>query len=230
MPIGVDNFFDIRSKHYYFVDKTDFIRQLIDGHSAVTLITRPRRFGKTLTLSMLEYFFSIEKEVQSRHLFDGLAIDRARADYMAQRGQYPVIFMSFKGMQQDTWPGMFQSFRLWIQREFNKYEFLLQGNLLNEVEKNAFHRIVWQQATPEEYQLSLLNLSEYLFRYYRVKPIILIDEYDTPLQTAYSHGFYDQAIAYFRTFFNNTLKGNEFLNFAILTGSCVLLRRASLVV
>ena len=218
MPIGVDNFFDIRSKHYYFVDKTDFIRQLIDGHSAVTLITRPRRFGKTLTLSMLEYFFSIEKEVQSRHLFDGLAIDRAGADYMAQRGQYPVIFMSFKGMQQDTWPGMFQSFRLWIQREFNKYEFLLQGNLLNEVEKNAFHRIVWQQATPEEYQLSLLNLSEYLFRYYRVKPIILIDEYDTPLQTAYSHGFYDQAIAYFRTFFNNTLKGNEFLNFAILTG------------
>lgn len=110
---------------------------------------------------------------------------------MAQRGQYPVIFMSFKGMQQDTWPGMFQSFRLWIQREFNKHEFLLQGNLLNEVEKNAFHRIVWQQATPEEYQLSLLNLSEYLFRYYRVKPIILIDEYDTPLQTAYSHGFYD---------------------------------------
>lgn len=123
--------------------KTDFIRQLIDGHSAVTLITRPRRFGKTLTLSMLEYFFSIEKEAQSRHLFDGLAIEKAGAAYMAHRGQYPVIFMSFKGMQQDTWQGMFQSFRLWIQREFNKHEFLLQGSLLNEVEKNAFHRVIW---------------------------------------------------------------------------------------
>ena len=87
------------------------------------------------------------------------------------------------------------------------------------MEKNAFHRIVWQQATPEEYQLSLLNLSEYLFRYYRVKPIILIDEYDTPLQTAYSHGFYDQAIAYFRTIFLIIpLKGNEFFEFCYLNG------------
>lgn len=109
MPIGVDNFFDIRSKHYYFVDKTNFIRQLIDGHSAVTLITRPRRFGKTLTLSMLEYFFSIEKEAQSRHLFDGLAIDRDRADYMAHRGQYPVLFLSLKDLKDLTWPQMLQS-------------------------------------------------------------------------------------------------------------------------
>ena len=106
MPIGVDNFFDIRSKHYYFVDKTDFIRQLIDGHSAVTLITWPRRFGKTLTLSMLEYFFSIEKEAQSRHLFDGLAIEGAGAAYMAHRGQYPVLFLSLKDFSCRSWPDM----------------------------------------------------------------------------------------------------------------------------
>lgn len=118
MPIGVDNFFDIQSKHYYFVDKTDFIRQLIDGHSAVTLITRPRRFGKTLTLSMLEYFFSIEKEVQSRHLFEGLAIDRAGADYMAQRGQYPVLFLSLKDLKDLTCPQMLQSLSSWISYWF----------------------------------------------------------------------------------------------------------------
>lgn len=113
MPIGVDNFWDIRSKHYYFVDKTDFIRQLIDGHSAVTLITRPRRFGKTLTLSMLEYFFSSEKEVQSRHLFDGLAIDRAGTDYMAHRGQYPVLFLSLK----DWKFRIFTALKSWIRCE-----------------------------------------------------------------------------------------------------------------
>lgn len=118
MPIGVDNFFDIRSKHYYFVDKTDFIRQLIDGHSAVTLFTRPRRFGKTLTLSMLEYFFSIEKEVQSRHLFEGLAIDRAGADYMVQRGQYPVLFLSLKDLKDLTCPQMLQSLSSWISYWF----------------------------------------------------------------------------------------------------------------
>ena len=99
MPIGVDNFFDMRSKHYYFVDKTDFIRQLIDGHSAVTLITRPRRFGKTLTLSMLEYFFSIEKEVQSRHLFDGLAIDRAGADYIGPSRTVSGIVLVLEGFE-----------------------------------------------------------------------------------------------------------------------------------
>ena len=138
MPIGVDNFFDIRSKHYYFVDKTDFIRQLIDGHSAVTLITRPRRFGKTLTLSMLEYFFSIEKEAQSRHLFDGLAIDRAGADYMAQRGQYPVLFLSLKDLKDLTWPQMLQSLSSWISYWFIDHDYLGIAHLSIQTCADAF--------------------------------------------------------------------------------------------
>ena len=103
MPIGIDDFGKIRNKDFYFVDKTAFIRQLIDSPREVTLITRPRRFGKTLTMSMLEYFFSIEKESQSRHLFDHLAIEQAGPEYMAQRGQYPVIFLTLKDIQNPSW-------------------------------------------------------------------------------------------------------------------------------
>ena len=118
MPIGIDDFQKIRDEHYYFVDKTDFIRQLIDEHSAVTLITRPRRFGKTLTMSMLEWFFSIEKEAQSRHLFDGLAVEQAGAEYMAHRGQYPVLFLSLKDFSCRSWPDMLEMWAEYLQALF----------------------------------------------------------------------------------------------------------------
>ena len=217
MPIGVDDFKEVR-ENYYFVDKTHFIQSLIDGHSKVTLLTRPRRFGKTLTMSMLDYFFSLERESESLHLFDGLQIARAGVDYMKHRGQYPVLFMTFKGIQNDTWDLAFNAFQLVIQKEFQQHRYLLDSPELAPEEKQLYSRFLDNTATLAEYQISLLYLCEYLYRYYKIRPIILIDEYDAPIQNAYNHGFYDTAISYFRTFYNNTLKGNEFLNFAILTG------------
>ncbi len=217
MPIGVDDFKEIREK-YYFVDKTDFIRQLIDEHSKVTLITRPRRFGKTLIMSMLDYFFSMARKEESYHLFQGLAIDQAGTKYMNHRGAFPVIFITLKGVQNDTWISMYKSFRLFIQREFQKHDYVLQGKVLKPSEKEFYQRIINLEADEEEYQVSLLNLSAYLYRYAGVKPIILIDEYDAPIQCAYEHGFYDKAVLYFKSWFNNTLKSNESMNFAVLTG------------
>lgn len=217
MPIGVDDFKEVREK-YYLVDKTDFIRQLIDVHSKVTLITRPRRFGKTLTMSMLEYFFSIDRKKDSQTLFQGLAIEKAGLDYMKHQNKFPVIFMTLKGVQNDTWIGTYKSFRLFVQKEFQKHDYVLQGNSLKPSEKNFYQRIMNLTADEEEYQVSLLNLSAYLYRYFGIKPIILIDEYDAPIQCAYEYGFYDTAISYFKSWFNNTLKSNESLNFAVLTG------------
>ena len=203
MPIGVDDFKDVR-ENYYFVDKTHFIQSLINGHSKVTLLTRPRRFGKTLTLSMLDYFFSLERKEESAHLFDGLQIEKAGPDYMKHHGQYPVLFMTLKGIQNDTWDLAFSSFRLIIQKEFQKHRYILEGSHLVPEEKDLYRRFLTTTASPAEYQISLLYLCEYLYRYYQVRPIILIDEYDVPIQNAYNHDFYDTAISYFRTFFNNT--------------------------
>ena len=217
MPVGVDDFKKLREQ-YYFVDKTDFIRQLIDAHSDVTLITRPRRFGKTLIMSMLDYFFSMARKEGSYHLFQGLAIDQAGTKYMKYRGAFPVIFITLKGVQNDTWISMYKSFRLFIQREFQKHDYVLQGKVLKPSEKEFYQRIINLEADEEEYQVSLLNLSAYLYRYAGVKPIILIDEYDAPIQCAYEHGFYDKAVLYFKSWFNNTLKSNEYMNFAVLTG------------
>ena len=217
MPIGIDDFKEVR-EHYYFIDKTNFIQSLIDGHSKVTLLTRPRRFGKTLTMSMLDYFFSLERKQESLHLFDDLQISQCGTDYLKHRGQYPVLFMTFKGIQNDTWDLAFNAFQLVIQKEFQKHRYLLDSPELAPEEKQLYIRFLDNTATLAEYQISLLYLCEYLYRYYKIRPIILIDEYDAPIQNAYTHGFYDTTISYFRTFYNNTLKGNEFLNFAILTG------------
>lgn len=217
MPIGVDDFKEVR-ENYYFVDKSRFIQSLIDGHSKVTLLTRPRRFGKTLTLSMLDYFFSLERKEESRHLFDGLAIAAAGDAYMKYRGHFPVLFMTFKGIQNATWDLTFNAFRLVIQKEFQKHRYLLDSPQLAPEEKALYTRFLDNTASAAEYQISLLYLCEYLYRYYKIRPIVLIDEYDVPIQNAYNHGFYETAISYFRTFYNNTLKGNEFLDFALLTG------------
>lgn len=218
MPIGVDNFFDIRSKHYYFVDKTDFIRQLIDGHSAVTLITRPRRFGKTLTLSMLEYFFSIEKEAHSRHLFDGLAIERAGAAYMAHRGQYPVLFLSLKDLKDLTWPQMLQSLSSWISYWFIDHEYLAESPAVNPDLRRRFLALKQQGAGQNEMQLALALLVKMMHQHFGKPVILLLDEYDAPIQQAWEHGFYTECIAFMKQFLGSVLKGNRDLDFAVLTG------------
>ena len=217
MPVGIDDFQKVR-EGYYFVDKTDFIKDLIDSHGEVTLLTRPRRFGKTLTMSMLDWFFSAEKEEESRELFQGLHIASAGAEYMNHRGQYPVIFLTLKGVQNDAWKSLYDSFCLLMQSEYERHDYLLDSGLLKTSERAYYRRILDLTGSEADYQVSLLYLSHYLRRKHDRPTIILIDEYDAPIQCAYNHGFYDKAISYFRIWFNNALKSNTSLSFAVLTG------------
>ena len=151
--------------------------------------------------------------------FDGLAINRKEnSSYKEKQNTYPVIFLTLKGVQNDNWKMLYGAFTLLITKEYNKHRYLLGKNILTETEKSYYHRILNGSATPEEYQVSIQYLSESLEKYYNEKVIILIDEYDAPLQYAYDHGFYDTAISYFKTWFNNMLKENTALEFAVLTG------------
>ena len=217
MPIGVDDFKELR-ENYYFIDKTDFIRQLIDDHSKVTLITRPRRFGKTLTMSMLEYFFSIDKKEESKDLFHGLAVEKAGLSYMKHRGVYPVIFISLKDGQSPSWEQMLNFFRLFLRRLYLQYAYLMKADTLDDCMKEDYYRIVNRQADQTEMAFALTRLMEMIQAYYGQPVILLLDEYDAPIQYAWDHGYYDQCIGFMRQFLSSALKTNRALNFAVLTG------------
>ncbi|WP_337514807.1 AAA family ATPase, partial [Dialister succinatiphilus] len=186
-----------------------------------TLITRPRRFGKTLTMSMLEWFFSIEKEAQSRHLFDGLAVEQAGAEYMAHRGQYPVIFLSLKDIKNPAWPSwerMLSFLRLFLAKFYNKYRYIRKEADNNDIQAVVFDHIVQGKATEDELVLSLSNLMDMMQQYYGKKVILLIDEYDAPIQQAWESGYYTGCIGFMRQFLSSALKTNDTLDFAVLTG------------
>lgn len=217
MPIGVDDFKELR-ENYYFIDKTDFIRQLIDDHSKVTFITRPRRFGKTLTMSMLEYFFSIDKKEESKDLFHGLAVEKAGVSYMKHRGIYPVIFISLKDGQSPSWEQMLNFFSLFLRRLYLQYAYLMKADTLDECMKEDYHRIVNRQADQTEMAFALTRLMEMIQAYYGQPVILLLDEYDAPIQYAWDQGYYDQCIGFMRQFLSSALKTNRALDFAVLTG------------
>lgn len=217
MPIGIDDFGTLRAG-YYFVDKTDFIRQLIDEHSAVTLLTRPRRFGKTLTMSMLDYFFSLQREQESRSLFDGLAVERAGQKYMQERGQYPVIFVSLKDLKDITWEKMLDSFRSWISNWFISCAYLEESPRVDEDLKARFTALKQRKADISEMQMFFAIWMEMLRQHHGKKVILLIDEYDAPIQQAWENGFYKECISFMKQMLGSVLKGNENLEFAVMTG------------
>lgn len=169
-------------------------------------------------MSMLDYFFSIEKKEDSKHLFSGLAISRTGESYMAHQGAYPVIFLTLKGLQHSSWTDMYGTFVFTIQKEYLKHAAVWEAPIFQDEEKAYIQRIINGTAKPFEYQLSIVQLTEFLERYFQQKPIVLIDEYDTPIQSAYTHGFYDRAMSFFRNWFNTTLKDNPHLQLAVLTG------------
>ena len=217
MPVGISDFKEAR-EGYYVVDKTQFICKLIDTHKKVTLFTRPRRFGKTLTMSMLEYFFSIDRKEDSIQLFSGLAIANAGSAYLKHQGQYPVIFTTLKDFYNPTWESMYQSIRLLTQDIYTPFSYLLDSHKLLPAEKDFVQRMIDGTAVTEEYQVGLKRLSMLLYKHYGIQPIILIDEYDAPLQNAYNEGFYDEALLFWKGWFNGALKDNRALRFAVLTG------------
>lgn len=214
VSIGYQEFDDIINNNLFYIDKTYFIKEWWEGRDRVTLITRPRRFGKTLTMSMLEQFFSVE--YAGSHLFEGLYIWKDE-NFRKIQGTYPVIPLSFSNIKETTYLETKYKICKTIQLLYRRYDFLLEGELLSDSEKADFNSIAADMADYEA-SLSLLQLSEYLYRYYGKKVIILLDEYDTPLQEAYVNGYWQDLSAFMRNFLNATFKGNNRLERAIMTG------------
>ena len=195
LPVGIDNFKEIIENNYYFVDKSKMIDELLNKKSKVTLLPRPRRFGKTLNMSMLNYFFNIEDKEANRNLFNGL--DISNTDKMMYQGEYPVIYISLKDIKVSNWVECFEEIKKLLKDIFNTKRYIREK--LDESEKIDFDRIEFLNETGD-FVGALKNLSKYLFKFYGKKVIILIDEYDTPLVTAHSQGYYDDAIFFFRNF------------------------------
>lgn len=217
MPVGIDDFKKLR-EGYYFVDKTKFIQELIDGHSDVTLITRPRRFGKTLTMSMLYYFFTNKSAEENRKLFDGTSVAEAREPYMKEQGTRPVVFITFKDVKTDTWETCLDKIKLLAAELYDNFNELADSDKITPYQAECFKEILARRANPGLLENALKLLSQCLETHYGRKPVLLIDEYDVPIQSAWEHGYYDKAIGFFRSFFGAALKTNPALNFAVLTG------------
>ncbi len=216
MPIGRDDFEDVRSGRYYFVDKTGFLATFLKNHAKVTLFTRPRRFGKTLTLSMMRYFLDLEHGEEHRKLFDGLAIT-GDEEAMKMQGQYPVLFLTMKGWKGLSWDVLQIRARQQIGDLFSEHDFLLQDEL-RERDRQKFQAILEDKGDFAALTDSLAFLSRLLEAHYGRKPVLLLDEYDAPIQSAWEHGYYDEAMDFFREFYSAVLKTNMSLEFAVLTG------------
>ena len=214
VPVGIEDFERIINEDYYYVDKTMLIEKLLINRTPVTLFTRPRRFGKTLNMSMLKYFFDVKDKEENKKLFENLKI--YDSEYMSEQGKYPVIFISLKDLKEDTWEECLESIKYIMYKIFNEYNILREK--LNIVEKRQFDKIWEITGNERNFKTSLLDLSNYLNKYYGEKVIILIDEYDAPIINAFDKGYYNEAINFFQTFYSSALKTNNSLKYGILTG------------
>ena len=213
LPIGIDDFKKLIEKNAYYIDKTEYIEKILDDISEVKLFIRPRRFGKTLNMLTLKYFFDIENKEENRKLFKNLYIEKS--EYFKEQGQYPVIFISLKGLKEKTWENCFNEIKALISKLYNEFEFIKK--VLNESELNIFDKI-WLKKDDGEYTNALKNLTSFLYKYYKKEVILLIDEYDAPLINAYEYGYYDEAILFFKVFYGEALKTNLYLKTGIMTG------------
>lgn len=232
LPIGIDNFEMLVTRGYYFIDKTMLIKDLLDNKASVNLFTRPRRFGKTLNISMIQYFFEDrhneitgEKEDKS-YLFKGLDIESAGENYTSHMGQYPVINLSLKSAKQGDLQLAFQCLREEISNEFRRHLYILESDKLA-TEKEEYMRIVRREDDMKLYATSLRFLSHCLEKYHEKNVIILIDEYDVPLENAFFEGFYKEMISFIRSLFESALKTNPSLEFAVITG-CLRISKESI--
>ena len=214
LPIGISDFKTVIEENYYYADKTDMIGDILDDRAMVTLFTRPRRFGKTLNMSMMKYFFEIENTEENKKLFDGLSI--SNKEYMKEQGQYPVIFISFRNIEEENWEDCYFEIKNIISRTYNEFEFL--RGTLNQSELAEFDSI-WLKKEKADWKGSLKNLTRYLYKYYdRKKVVVLIDEYDTPIIQSYQEKYYKKLISFFKRFYGDVMKDNEYLQFGIMTG------------
>ena len=226
LPIGVEDFKRLVDNEYYFIDKTLMIKELLENKETVNLFTRPRRFGKTLNMSMLQRFFEAT-EKSNAYLFDGLKI-AAYPEYMAYQGQYPVISISLKSMKQKNFTLAFETYKYLIKSEYSRHkDFIFSKNVLDEEENARFLSFIQVDATETMYNQAIGFLSNCLKKAYQQNVINLIDEYDVPLENAYHEGFYDDMTNLIRSCFESALKTNPSLEFAVLTG-CLRVSRESI--
>ena len=216
-PIGVDDFKKIIDNDMYFVDRTLFIKEIIDSGSEVTLIARPRRFGKTLNMSMLKYYFEKTEEDNS-YLFKDYAIWQQGEQYREEFGKYPVINLTLKSLKYYSWKENYNALKSIIASEYSRYEYILESDKLNSKDKEKYMDIINGQGNNADYSMSLEFLSKNLCQYYNKKAIILIDEYDMLINNAYIHGFWKDAICFMETFLTYGFKNNIYLHKGVLTG------------
>ena len=219
IPIGISDFKILIEGNYYYVDKTLLIEDLL-SYGQVALMPRPRRFGKTLNLSMLKYFFEKTNDSYAS-LFSGLAIEKTPT-FENHQGRYPVIFLSFKSIKESAWETTYEKFALVIYEEFARHRYLLTSDRMEHEEKALFNKIIERKSSRVELESSLQFLARLLFRHYKQQVIILIDEYDVPVQTAYIHGFYAEVIEFLRAFLVEALKDTAILQKGVLTGNLTL--------
>lgn len=229
LPVGIDDFRKLRESHFYYVDKTRLIEQLLLNWSEVTLFTRPRRFGKTLNMSMLKSFFDIGTD---KALFDGLYISGNKELCDEYMGKYPVIFLSLKGVEGLTYEEAFEAFVRIMGKEVNRVSFLADSDKLTQIEREQYKGLTIMKngrlAFDKEKLISSLQLlSQLLYKHYGKKVVILIDEYDVPLDKAFQNGYYNEMVSIIRGLFGQALKTNEFLQFAVLTG-CLRISKESI--
>ena len=214
LPIGVSNFKDIIEKNYYYFDKTKFIENILEDGSQVKLFTRPRRFGKTLNMSMLKYFFDVKNKDENRKLFEGMNI--SKSEYFDMQGNFPVISVSFKKYQEKDWKNGFDMIKDIISGLYDEFEFVKEK--LSARKKKKFDSILMEEANLANWKNSLADLSNYLYDFYGKKVIVLIDEYDQPIINSYIEGYYDETIDFFKSFYGAVLKDNEYLEMGVMTG------------
>ena len=214
LPIGRDNFKDVIERNLYYVDKTDIIEEILRTDSYVSLFSRPRRFGKSLFISMIDYFFNIEYKDINKNLFEGLKI--SKSEYYNRMSSTPIIKLDFKNLKQDNYEDMYDAFKIMIRELYSRKEYLMET--LSDNDKKLFNSFLCKDATKGDYQKAVYTLTEMLYKYYGKKTIILIDEYDVPIQQGYLLGFYEDIVSFIREVFSSSLKGNEYVEFAIMTG------------
>ena len=213
LAIGIDDFRKIIKEDCYYVDKTKFIEAVLEDASNVKLFTRPRRFGKTLNMSMLKYFFDVRDSEENRKLFNGLGIEKSK--YIDEQGKYPTILISLKSIKYETWEESLEQLKSLVSNLYNEFEYIRE--CLNESEIELFNDI-WFKKENGEYANSLKNLTSFLYKYYKKEVILLIDEYDIPLITAHKYGYYNEIINFYKIFLGEALKTNQYLKMGVLTG------------
>lgn len=223
LPVGIEFFNDIRTKGFYYVDKTGFIKELVCTRGSVNLFTRPRRFGKSLNMSMLKSFFEIGTD---KSIFEGLEISKETELCGEYMGKYPVISVSLKDVSGTSYSMALKKMSSLIRKEARRHQYLLESKKLSDVDKESL-RVLYTSYLEEDIQEeSLMLLSEMLYKHYGKKAIILIDEYDVPLDKAYQKKYYSEMVDHIRAFLSEALKTNENLEFAVITGCLRIVRES----